>query len=424
MGAYVVYVLNIDGHPLMPTKRFGKVRRMLRDGQAKVIRREPFTIKLLYEPETNVVQDLTLGVDTGSSKIGCAVVNEKQEVLYLSEVEIRNDITKKMTNRSKNRRNRRNRKTRYRKPRFLNRKNSKKKGRYSPTLTSKFNSHVREIEFIKKLLPIKNLVLETAIFDTHRLKNPNINGWGYQKGINYGYANARAHALDRDNYTCQYCGAKKVRLEVHHIRFRRNGGSDDLENLITLCKKCHDDLYDGKIELKKKEKKKTVLYHASQMNVIRSMLFKHYPEAIETFGYVTKANREPSKLSKEHYNDAITIACGCVPKPKISSYLYKKRHIPRQERILCKGVRGEKKIPTGKVFGFRRYDKVEYLGKEYFIKGRRSAGGAVLMNIDGDNIDFSSMSRGYKTPKLVNCKRISARKSTLCTKVKNTQDIA
>ena len=64
MEAYVVYVLNIDGHPLMPTKRFGKIRRMLRDGQAKVIRREPFTIKLLYEPKTNVVQDLTLGVDT------------------------------------------------------------------------------------------------------------------------------------------------------------------------------------------------------------------------------------------------------------------------------------------------------------------------------------------------------------------------
>ena len=42
-----VYVLDIHGHPLMPTKRFGKVRRMLRDGQAKVVRREPFTIKLL-----------------------------------------------------------------------------------------------------------------------------------------------------------------------------------------------------------------------------------------------------------------------------------------------------------------------------------------------------------------------------------------
>ena len=77
----LVYVLDINGHPLMPTKRFGKVRRMLRDGRAKVISREPFIIKLLYETKTNIVQDLTLGVDTGSSKIGCAVVDEKQNVL-------------------------------------------------------------------------------------------------------------------------------------------------------------------------------------------------------------------------------------------------------------------------------------------------------------------------------------------------------
>ncbi|MBD5560265.1 MAG: hypothetical protein HDQ87_07930, partial [Clostridia bacterium] len=33
----MVYVLNKDRKPLMPTERHGKVRRMLRDGQAKVI---------------------------------------------------------------------------------------------------------------------------------------------------------------------------------------------------------------------------------------------------------------------------------------------------------------------------------------------------------------------------------------------------
>ena len=177
----LVYVLDQNNQPLMPTKRAGKVYRLLRDKKAKVVRKEPFTIKLLYEPETHIVQDLTLGVDTGSSKIGCAVVNDKQEVLYLSEVKIRNDVTKKMDRRRTYRRSRRNRKARYRKPRFLNIVNSTKKGRYSPTLRSKFDSHVREIELIKKLLPIKNLVLETGSFDTHKLKNPNVSGWGYQK---------------------------------------------------------------------------------------------------------------------------------------------------------------------------------------------------------------------------------------------------
>ena len=33
----------------MPTKRFGKVRRMLKNGEAKAIKSKPFTIQLLYE---------------------------------------------------------------------------------------------------------------------------------------------------------------------------------------------------------------------------------------------------------------------------------------------------------------------------------------------------------------------------------------
>ena len=412
----LVYVLDINGHPLMPTKRFGKVRRMLRDGQAKVVSREPFTIKLLYETKTNVVQDLTLGVDTGSSKIGCAVVDEKQNILYLSEVEIRNDIKTKMDRRRMYRRDRRNRKTRYRKARFLNRCNSTKKGRYSPTLMSKFDSHVREIELIKSILPIKNIVLEVGQFDTHKLKNPNVRGWGYQKGINYGFANARAHALDRDNYTCQHCGAKNTRLEVHHIKYRSQGGSDDLDNLITLCEKCHHDLHKGKIELKIKGKKKSSLKHATQMSVIRCMLLKRYPEAIETFGYVTKANREPSNLSKEHYNDAITIACGCVPDVKILSYLYKKKHVAKGDYQLTKGVRGEIKIPTGKIGGFRKFDKVEYCGLELFIKGRMTKGNqAVLMDINSSTVDCR-LYGGNKVPNMKRLIKIQARNGVLCIK--------
>ena len=42
---WMVYVLNMDGRPLMPTERHGKVRRMLRDGKAKVIRRCPYPAK-------------------------------------------------------------------------------------------------------------------------------------------------------------------------------------------------------------------------------------------------------------------------------------------------------------------------------------------------------------------------------------------
>ena len=53
------------------------------------------------------------------------------------------------------------------------------------------------------------------------------------------------------------------------------------------------------------------------------------------------------------------------------------------------------------------------MSKEYFIKGRMSTGYAILMDIEGNKIDFSYMAKGYKTPKLCNCTRISARTSQL-----------
>lgn len=44
----MVYVLDITGSPLMPTERHGKVRRMLKDGKAKVVKKNPFTVQLCY----------------------------------------------------------------------------------------------------------------------------------------------------------------------------------------------------------------------------------------------------------------------------------------------------------------------------------------------------------------------------------------
>ena len=162
----------------MPTERFGKVRRLLKEKKAKVVRRCPFTIRLLYEPKTKIVQDVVLGADTGSRHVGVACVrNEK--VLYQSQVELRDDIKKKMDARRACRRGRRNRKTRYRKPRFLNRGNSIKSGRYCPTITSKCYGHEREIEFCRTILPITKVVLETAKFDTQLMESlgyNNING--------------------------------------------------------------------------------------------------------------------------------------------------------------------------------------------------------------------------------------------------------
>src|SRR6266568_5433830 len=87
----VVYVLSPDNTPLMPCSCV-IARLLLKQGKAKVVRRTPFTIKLHAQPETTYTQSLTLGIDTGSSVMGSAVADENGKVVYLSEVEMRNDI--------------------------------------------------------------------------------------------------------------------------------------------------------------------------------------------------------------------------------------------------------------------------------------------------------------------------------------------
>lgn len=371
----LVYVISKDGQPLMPISRCGKVRRLLKTKKAKVVRREPFTIRLLYEPETDVVQECYCGVDTGSKHVGVAVVSNDR-VLYQSQTELRANIKKKIDSRRMYRRSRRNRKTRYRKCRFLNRRNSIKKDRLPPSVKHKVQAHIDEIE--------------------------------------YGFSSRRKAVLHRDNYTCQCCGKKQCRLEVHHIKFRRNGGTDDEENLITLCENCHKGVHAGTVTLNKKPKKVKNLKYATHMSIIRNQLLKVYPQAIETFGFVTSENRHHLGLEKTHYIDACVIASGGMDfKP--SDTVYYKRRVSCNERKLTKGVRDEQKLPVGKVQGFRKSDKVKYLGNEYFIMSRITRGGyAFLMDIFNNKIDFSDKPKGWRWPKLLNCKRISARRSTLC----------
>ena len=414
----LVYVLKQNGQPFMPTERFGKVRRLLKEKKAKVVRREPFTIKLLYEPETDVVQECYCGVDTGSKHVGVAVVGN-DKVLYQSQTELRSDIKKKMDSRRMYRRNRRYRKTRYRECRFLNRGNSIKKDRLPPSVKHKVQAHIDEIEFCKKILPIKdeNIILEVNQFDTALMKNPSlvnekIRHWGYQKGFNYGYTSRREAVLHRDKYTCQCCGKKNCRLETHHIIYQSCGGSDNESNMITLCEDCHKGIHNGTTVLDKKPKKMN-LKHATHMSIIRSGLLKNYPNAIETFGFVTAENRNNLKLEKDHYIDACVIASGGLEFEPLDVVYYKRR-VSKGDYQLTRGIRGEQKLPTGKIYGFRKFDKVRYFGKEYFVKGRMSEGGyVVFMNIFGDRIDFSYMPKGYKTPKLANCERLSARRSCL-----------
>ena len=245
-----------------------------------------------------------------------------------------------------------------------------------------------------------------------RLISEKVKHWGYQQGFNYGYSSRREAILHRDNYTCQCCGKKNCKLEVHHVKFKSNGGTDDEENLVTLCEDCHKGVHAGTIVLNEKPKKSKNLKYATHMSIIRSYLLKKYPNAIETFGFVTAENRNHLNLPKDHYIDACVVASGGL-KFRELDVIYRKRRVSIQDRVLTKGVRGEQKLPTEKIFGFKKFDKVEYLGETCFIKGRRSSGSFVLMDIDNKSIDFRDRG-GKQNPSYRSIERVNTRRSILC----------
>ena len=56
---HTVYVQNKDGSPLMPT-RPAKAKWLIKNGKAKVMEKEPFTIRLTYQIEEPVLQPTSL----------------------------------------------------------------------------------------------------------------------------------------------------------------------------------------------------------------------------------------------------------------------------------------------------------------------------------------------------------------------------
>ncbi len=58
----------------------------------------------------------------------------------------------------------------------------------------------------------------------------------------------RQKVWKRDKFICQNCGAQNCKLDAHHIIPLRFGGSNKMNNLVTLCKKCHQsDFHPSKI---------------------------------------------------------------------------------------------------------------------------------------------------------------------------------
>ena len=233
-----VYVLNKDGKPLMPTTRCWHVRRLLKEQKARVVTSKPFTIQLLYETD-DVAQPLYLGIDTGRTNIGVAVVRTDGTAVFTAHLETRNkEIPKLMQERKKARRARRTNGRRCRRQRrakangtiskkcvkqdtaqngsvskrakkigvikrhlpgcekevlcigiknkeakFSNR--TRPEGWLTPTANQLLQTHINLVKKIQKFLPISDVVLEINKFAFMRLDNPNIQKWQYQQGPLY-----------------------------------------------------------------------------------------------------------------------------------------------------------------------------------------------------------------------------------------------
>lgn len=399
----MVYVLNREEKPLMPTNRHGKVRHLLKDKKAVVAKREPFTIQLLYD-SPGFVQPVHLGVDAGSKHVGLSACSETKE-LFSAECELRSDIRSNLKTRRDLRRSRRSRKIRHRKPRFLNRTRSKHKGWLAPSVKEKADCHVTLVRKVMEILPVSEITIEMAPFDTQKLKAdlknmPAPKGTDYQHGEAEGYDNIKAYVKWRDGFQCRICGSHEM-LEVHHRIQRKDGGTDMPENLITACRCCHEAFHNGKLDSKNADlmlpgKAVKPLSDAAFMSIMRWAVWNKLKELgvplHMTFGYITARRRKQYDIEKSHRADARCISGFGNAEPADEWFAIKKvrchnRQIHKQNP--SKG--GVRRLAQSwyEVRGYRQYDKVLAKGRLWYIAGRRTKGSFVLKNLCGEVLNIT-----------------------------------
>lgn len=408
-----VYVLNKHRQPLMPCSE-AKARRLLKAGKAKVKKRTPFTIQLLYG-SSGYKQTVILGVDAGSKTIGLSACTESKE-LFAATVTPRNDVVELLSTRREQRRARRSRKRRHRKARFNNRTHSKHKGWLAPSVEVKIQEHITPIKRVCTILPVTKVVVETAEFDLQKIKaiedgKPVPESEDYQKGEMLGAYNVRQYVLHRDGYACRFCGAKGtgIKFHVHHLESRKTGGNAP-DNLITICKKCHKQYHDGIVKdadlLKKRTRRST--RDATFMGIMRKTLIGRLRKELdvpvwEAHGYMTKYTRtELLKLPKSHVNDALAIAAGrcgfnvnMLHSFKRERHIYTIKPVRHHNRQLhkCSILKGDirKRNQAPKyVFDFRLFDKVLFNGTECYVTGRRTTGYFALKTLSGEKVHDSA----------------------------------
>ena len=69
----------------------------------------------------------------------------------------------------------------------------------------------------------------------------------------------RENVLRRDKHRCCNCG-NHLDVEVHHIQFRSDGGSNDPNNLLTLCPTCHASVHREFLKIEGNRESRNVVF--------------------------------------------------------------------------------------------------------------------------------------------------------------------
>lgn len=352
-----VYVLNMRGNPLMPTTP-QKARRLIKLNKAKVINYKPFTIKLNYvtgESKENVV----LGIDAGYKNIGfSAVINNKE--LISGTLELENEMSSRLKLRRRYRRLRRY-KLWYRKPRFLNRKRDDEW--MPPSIERKYNTHLRLIERIKKVIPVDKVKIRCKnSVDLKKLDNTTISGTYYKQGSVS--KNIREHVMYRERYRCQICGREIKRTKyVFYNTFNENEKDLTDANIISLVHQRCLDLYrldKDHIEIKKNRKYKNSYF----ISKIKSKFEKECK-----FEIIHKDNEKSKELwrkfNKSYMNDAFIIAGGDNQIRNKEYFILQKRI---NNRTLQMKIKGSKTVLRNYKYKVNPLDEIIANGKKQIVK--------------------------------------------------------
>ena len=350
-----VYVLDVNGKPLMPTCRYGKVRRMLKSGQAKTVDTLPFTIQLLKPTKTRILQPVIAGQDPGRTNIGMAAVRSDGTELYRAHIETRNkEIVSLMNDRRSFRRASRRGERLARKrlakklhttakhlngrilpgceeplavkdiinteARFNNR--LRPEGWLTPTATQLLRTHLEAFRKLSKILPVTEVVLEVNRFAFMQLDNPDMRkkDIDFQRGPLYRTGGVEAAVSIQQDGLCLLCRKREIE-HYHHIVPRSRRGSNTVNNIAGLCMKCHEKVHKDQAAVEKLQTRKSGLEKkyggTSVLNQIIPFLTKEladrYPGHTHvTNGWNTKEFREKHDLEKDHDIDAYYIAASIL----------------------------------------------------------------------------------------------------------------